>query len=209
MKRVFAAISILLVSAAFTPVSAQEQEAAPVIKDSSGFQLAIAPSFQNPDTKEVVYKLVIYSKIRTDRLFVSWKVTGSSELSSESKLSGSITLSVVPEQTYIVPVVLKPRTQGLSNLFFTVEAFEANGTYVATASQNIFSDRSGSIVPAASQVTILQIVLLIRGIAENVLKLVALIFAVLLAYRLFRYWLGPKEGTPAPNITNLLQPQVP
>jgi hypothetical protein len=195
---VFTVAAIVLISA-FTPVNiyAQEQEMAPVIKDSAGFQLAIVPSFQNPDTKEVNYKLVIYSQIRTDRLFVSWVVTGGAELVAADKTEGSVTLSVQENQTYTIPVTLKPRLQGLSNLFFTVEAFEAEGTYVATASQDVFSDRAGTIVPMASQVTIIQIALLIRGVAENILKLIGLIAVVLIGYRVFSSWLGPKAGKSA------------
>lgn len=204
MNKLLAAIGVLLTLALLAPVSAQEQAAQPVIKDSAGFQLAIVPSFQNPDTKEINYKLVIYSQIRTDRLFVSWVVTGGAELVAADKTEGSITLSVQKDQTYTVPVIMKPRLQGLSNLFFTVEAFEAEGTYVATASQDVFSDRTGTIVPMASQVTIIQIALIIRGVAENTLKVIGLVALVLIAYRVFNYWLGPKAGKPVLPLSRFL-----
>lgn len=209
MRKVLVALFVVLMTALVPAIAwgqaASEQmpteEVLPTIKDNSQLQLALVHATQNPDTKDITYELLIYSQIASDRVQVSWRVTGNTQLITPSNTPA---FSMAKDSVRRVKVTVRPRSNGLSNIAFTVQIFEARGTVVSTANQDIFTTRDGTVFPVTPSYQTLQFVGIARSVAQAVLTLALLVFGLYILYRIFSRWLNPPE-TPIPLTKELWQ----
>lgn len=160
---------------AFTnPVAAQElsqtEETKPVIKDLDGLRLEIVQRTQDPTTKEVQFDLVIYPKLTSERVQLTWTVTGTSELLTPEKVN----LSIVEQNPLVVSAILKPRQLGVTEVLAKVEVFSAGGVFLATAKKTFGTFASGQVYPISNDFRLAEMVGAVRSTAIFLLVLIAL-----------------------------------
>ncbi len=189
-------LPIILLLVLLTPnlVHAQESmEFEPpkiVIQDTEGLKVQLVTHTQNPDDKTVRLELVIYSQIQSDRVQISWESNGVVEILSDV----TETLSLVPNQTYTTFIIVRPRFFGVSTITAKVEAFEAQGTYTATASLTIGSYTDGSVFPVTSEFLTAQTVNTINKLMKLVFWGYVLVFALYFAYQQYKRFLKKDEN---------------
>jgi len=140
LPKLFLSVVAFAACANLFPLQAQQanaQDEQPVIQDVQGLRLQIAQHTQDPYTKEVRLDVVVYSQITSDRVQVVWSVNGVSKLLNPA--GGVVTLSVQPNQYYVTSAVILPQGLGNTQIVARVQAFQADGTYISTASKNIGS----------------------------------------------------------------------
>lgn len=155
-----------------------------VIKDVEGLRLNLVQQTQDPGTKEVKFDLVIYSQITSDRVKVSWTVTGSSELITDK----SENLYITPGNTYTASATIKPRTYGATKLIVVVEAYEIEGTYISTASKELGTFTNGEIYPITDEYKAAQLTYYLKFIAIIIIGILVLAVVVLLLLKRFTKW---------------------
>jgi hypothetical protein len=168
-----------------------EEDIVPVIEDVEGLRLKLVEHSQEPDTKEIVFDIVIYSQIRSDRVQLNWSIDGVSTLESEGN---QLSFRVDPGTVKKVRIVVKPRDRGVSNLRIRVEAFEVEGTYLATAFQRVYSLEDGTRLPRTDTYRFNQVVAMVRGVAQFLLYLFGFLLVASAGYGVFRRWLDLKEA---------------
>jgi hypothetical protein len=160
-----------------------------VIRDSEGIKLKLVKQVQNPSTKEVVFDLVIYSLIDSDRVQVTWTVSGASEVISEP----ISVLSMKKNTVYERQLVIRPRELGVSTITARVEAFEAEGTFVSTATSTIGSFEDGMIFPTTSEYQLANVLITIRFVAVIILVFYILGLVVVVGYLRYKALIAKDE----------------
>lgn len=161
-----------------------------VIKDVEGLRLQVAEQTQNPETQEIIFDIVVYSQIRSDRVTMTWNISGVSQLQSEER---RLDFKLDPGDIKRFQIVVRPRRRGISQLNITIEAFEAQGTFLATASQPIYSYDGGLRLPVTGQFQTLQLVSSVKGIANTLLQVTIVLLVLRLGYGIFQAWLNRRE----------------
>jgi hypothetical protein len=145
----------------------EEQPA--VIQDVEGLRLQIVQHTQDPQSKEV---------ITSDRVQVVWSVSGVSRLLTSDVMS----LSVEPDKSYVVSAFIVPQGFGTTQVLARVQAFQADGTYISTATKTIGSLATQEVVPVTTQYRVAQIVLFIRTFALVVLLLILVVILAIAGF---------------------------
>jgi hypothetical protein len=185
-------VLLILASTLWLPVYAQpiEFDSEVKVQDVEGIQLQLIQNTQDPGSKHVKFDLVIASQVTSDRVQVRWEVTGKSELVSGG---GTTTLRVVPNEIYTVPLVVWPREFGVTNVKAFVEAFQVDGTRVATASQTFGSYEDGEVFPPTDDHNLVKTLFFARTFA--LIAVAAFIAAVggMLGWKWFRKWYNDRN----------------
>jgi hypothetical protein len=168
-----------------------EQDTQPEIKDVEGLRLELAEQVQDPDTKNITFDIVVYSQIRSDRVQLNWSLDGAGSLVGERT---QVSFSVDPGSVKRIPIVVRPRARGISNLRITVEAFEAQGTYLASAFQRIYSLEDGTRLPRTQPYWNLVLVSTVRSVAVFFLYIFGGVLILVAGYGVFQRWLNLKEA---------------
>jgi len=155
-----------------------------VIKDVEGLRLNLVQQTQDPGTKEVRFDLVIYSQITSDRVQISWSVTGSSELITDKSESMYLT----PGNTYTASATVKPRTFGATKLIVTVEAYEIEGTYISTASKEFGTFTNGEIYPITDEYKAAQLTYYLQFVAIIIIVILFLGVTIIFLLKRFTKW---------------------
>jgi hypothetical protein len=158
----------------------EEQPA--VIQDVEGLRLQIVQHTQDPQSKEVRLDVVVYSQITSDRVQVVWSVSGVSRLLTSDVMS----LSVEPDKSYVVSAFIVPQGFGTTQVLARVQAFQADGTYISTATKTIGSLATQEVVPVTTQYRVAQIVLFIRTFALVVLLLILVVILAIAGFIRFK-----------------------
>ncbi len=184
----FLVVLVLPIGALAQQVADQTtQDQTPVIQDVQGLRLQIAQHTQDPYTKEVRLDVIVYSQITSDRVQVVWTINGVSRLVSPD--NGIATLSVVPNTYYVTSAIISPQGIGNTQIVARVQAFQADGAYISTASKNIASQANRDLFPSTPQYVAAQIALAVRGFAAFALIVIILIVLGYLIFLQFKKWL--------------------
>jgi len=167
-----------------------EEDIIPVIRDTAGLRIKLAEQTQNPKTKDIVFDVILYSQIRSDRVSIEWDVRGSGALVSPES---STIISVDPGEVHTIQIIVRPQAFGVTNLSITVEAFESEGTFVSTAFQRIYSYEDGTRGPIPGEYQTLELVFMLTDIARVLLYIFVLILVVRIGYQMFQNWLNHSE----------------
>lgn len=190
MKRLISArtLLVLLVVCVLmltkTAVNAQDMQTGTDIQDTRGLNLELVQHTQNPYSKTVQLDLVIYPQFTSDRVQITWDVEGVGELVSEEKQ----TLAVRPGQVYIKSAVVQPKVRGALITVASVQAFEAEGTYVATASKTVGVFDGGDLSPATDNYGIAQLLYFTQVVATWLGIITAIGLSILITYERWQAW---------------------
>lgn len=167
-----------------------ETTKAPEIKDVKGLRLQLVQHTQDPQNQHVKFELIAFSQITSDRVQITWNVTGSGRLVSDSKQTLS---NIEVNKIYRLDADVLPQIQGTMEVSAKIEAFAADGTYLATARQIVGVYPSKEVYPLTTNYRIGQIVVFLR--TADILGIVAIVGFLLLriAYTQFRKWLTRAE----------------
>lgn len=198
-------VLVLLVIIPVTPVFAQtdaELEALvdeqAIIVDFEGLRLDLEQRDQNPGNKYVRFDLTINSLIESDRIQLTWIVTGSStpvewngetfDFEDPPQFTEVLNLSNGEQASRSITVL--PIYRGAAKVTALVEAYEIDGTRVATATQTIASDDDGRLVGAPASQNITNILYYARLGLIVILSIVVLLIGAFVGYKTFRKWLN-------------------
>lgn len=178
---------MLTVGALLTPLLAQENTTTePVIKDVEGLRLQLVQHTQDPVTQQVKFELVVYSQVESDRVQVTWTVSGSGKLVNDPKQTIP---KIEKNQVYRVEGIVLPQVQGTIDLLVKVEAFAADGVRLSTARQTVGVFPTKEVYPITSQYRIAQIAIFIRTLSILGIVIIVGFFAIKFGYAKFREWL--------------------
>lgn len=203
MKRVFSTtLLVFLLSMGFPMLiyaQSQLQEGAEAIEfdastkitDVEGLQLELVQNTQDPGSKEIQFDLVIKSEITSDRVQIIWEVNGKSEIvNTEQQVC---TLSVAKGETYRVSLTIKPRAFGITDISAKVEAFQIDGTRVASASKTIGSYENGEVFPPTEGHDLAKTLYFARILGTVAVGVLGTVAVGYFAYRRFNRWLSDKN----------------
>lgn len=156
-----------------------------VIEDVEGLRIELIQRTQDPVTQEVQFELVVYSQINSDRVQVTWQVSGVSERLTEEKKN----LVVASGGKYVISMRLKPRQLGVTDVLARVEAYAADGVYLATAKKSFGSFASGEVFPATTEFRVIQLLISLRAIALVVAVIISAYWIGTYAYKRIQAWL--------------------
>lgn len=193
MKNLIKTMCILVCLSFVSPIYAQESVQNPEdldtevrILDVDGLRLSLSQKVQNPGNKNIVFELKIYSEITSDRVQIRWDVDGVSRvMSGEEYEQIAVSSGDVIERQLVV----RPTQYGVTRVRAIVEAFEIDGTRVATASQAFFTGSNGGLLTASNEQRIANTLYFVQQGAIILLIILLLIGGGVLGYQLFRKWL--------------------
>ncbi len=176
----------------------QSVDKQPVIIDFEGLRLTLNQQDQNPGNRFIKYDLTIKSNIESDRIQLTWNVTGRSvpvewngeifDYTDPPEFTEVLNLKVGEQATRSITVL--PRGLGLSKVVAVVEAFEIDGTRVATASKTFASDSQGVLLFAESSQNVTNVLYYARLIGIVILTIIVLLIAGFFGYKQFHKWLN-------------------
>ncbi|MBL8015146.1 MAG: hypothetical protein JNK26_03080 [Candidatus Doudnabacteria bacterium] len=192
VKKTIALILLGLLLVFPTDLVAQElsetESTVPVIQDVDGLRLQLVQRTQDPTSGEVQFDLIVYPKITSDRVQLTWSVNGASELLSAEKQ----VLNLVAGNYQVISAVVKPRQLGVTDLLARVEGFTAGGVYLATAKKTFGSFATGEVFPLTGEYRFAQIVGGIRTLAIAFIVLILIYWIVSFARQKLRAWLDSR-----------------
>lgn len=124
------------------------------IKDVEGLRAELTQMSQDPESKYIRFELKLTSSIYSERVKVTWNVTGQSIfVNQDEKVRDFV---VEENKTYVIPVTILPtgisaataKTQpyAATEILATVESFGAGATFVVTARKNFASNIDGEYI---------------------------------------------------------------
>lgn len=158
----------------------------PEIVDSSALRAEFKQYTQDPKSRVVRFEMILTSSIRSDRVTVTWKVSGTSRL-----VDGFGTrkdLSVEPGKTYTIPIEVIPTSYGLSEVYGKAEAFQVEGSAIATVRKTYFVNEAAEILPITKDYESKKTLSLITDVLIIVGIVVALIVGGLVGFKIFVKW---------------------
>lgn len=157
------------------------------IEDVEGLDLQLIRNTQDPGTKDIKFDLIINSRLTSDRVQVKWLVSGSSEVVQGESV---INLSLSENQTVSQSITIRPREFGTTSIKAFVEAFQIDGTRIASASQLIGTYPDGEVFPPTENHELAKTLYTVRLIATVASAIMGGIVGLFIAYKLFRNWLN-------------------
>lgn len=178
-------------SSASSSASSSAEADQPVIRDVEGLRIKLVQQVQDPGSKDIRYDMVIFSQFTSDRVQVTWDVQGGAEIISPTDKKALLTVKDNGIQT--TSAVIRPRVEKSTvQLQVRVEAFEAQGTYVATAAKSFGILEGLVIAPTPSQYQIATAIYIGRTVTIAVLVMVLLAAAAYFGSLRFREWLNKR-----------------
>lgn len=196
MKKVLLPLFLfgILVSSLALPVKAQTEAeleeqvtANSVIQDVEGLRLELIQKTQDPANKDIQFELKINPQISSDRVQLSWLIDGQSVF-KEGVATENLVVS--PNNTVTKTITITPAGYGLTKVSAVVEAYQIDGTRVATASKTIATDANGRLLFSDGSEQTARILYYVRLVAVALLVIFLLVVGGYVGYRLFRGWLS-------------------
>lgn len=154
----------------------QENQEVEII-DVEGLRADFKEYTQNPESKEIVYELILKSGIDSDRVKITWSIKGVSKFKEGQQ--SVINTTVFKSQSYTFPITLIPQGYGVSELQAKVEAFKADSSYLVTVRKNYASNESSEVLPLTDEYTQARTLSIIKNV---VIVLIAVVIALILGF---------------------------
>lgn len=167
----------------------QEQmttDQAPEIIDTSALRAEFKAYTQDPKSKVVRFEMILKSQIKSDRVTVQWAVTGTSRVVDGFKTRTD--LSVEPGKTYTIPIEVRTTGFGISEVYGKAEAFQAEGSSIATVRKTYFVNESGEVLPITADYTSKKNMSLVIDILIWIGIAIVAIVGGLIGFRFFVKW---------------------
>lgn len=180
-------IFLSLISSA--PVYAQSDDESGVkITNGDGFQVQLHQYTQDPGDNTIKFDFIIFSLIDSDRVQVTWNVSGVSQVIGSREQS----LTVKKGNVYRSSIVVRPRQLGVTDVAVRVEAFGISGNHISTASTLLGSYTSGELINQDENYLLVKIIYTVRSLLVILLIITVIVLISLYGYHRFRVWLQKK-----------------
>lgn len=187
-------ISILAFSVGFiasnTIINAQAdnqvEDQAPIIQNSEGLRSTFVQNVQDPNSKTVVFDMVVESTISSDRVRVTWEKNGNSIFTETYPLT--YTTSVQTGQTHVYSIELQVIGAGVTELIGTVRVSDLEGSAITTVRKNFVSNEEGEILPITDEYRQAKLNSQIVSVLVWVLVLIIFFGLSFFGFRKFMIW---------------------
>jgi hypothetical protein len=167
------------------------QDQAAEIKDVEGLRAEFKQYTQSPDSKEVKFEMILKSTIDSDRVKITWSLSGAS-LFAPGQLE-TRNIKVAAGQSYSIPITIIPAGYGITELFGKAEAFKPDSTYLVTVRKNFASNQSSEILPLTDDYNNSKTLSLVRTILIVIVILAGVLLGGFFGVKRFSKWLNKNE----------------
>jgi hypothetical protein len=172
-------VFIILCSVVYAQVNIEHSQTIET-STSPDFEAKLIQRTQNPANKTIIFIMEIHSNIKSDRVLINWEIKGEAIITDTYPQKGI--LIVAPENTYNIPIEIKPGPDSVVELYGKAEAFLVDGTKITTVRKNFLTNSESEILPLTEEYLKAkrkhQIITLIRNIAITVTVLILTGFGV-------------------------------
>lgn len=187
------AINLLIPSTVFaqTESELQTEDKPAVVEDVPGLRAEFVQGTQSPWSKEIKFEMKLKSGIDSDRVKITWTLTGPSNFPDTSLTSRSAVIEAGKD--YSIPIVVKPVNAGVNELIGKVEAYKADGIYVVTVRKNFATNSAGEVLPLTNEYksakTMRLVIIIVGGVVGGIFG----IFALFFGFKKFVKWLNKED----------------
>lgn len=158
----------------------------PEIVDSSALRAEFKQYTQDPKSRVVRFEMILTSSIRSDRVTITWRVSGTSRL--VDGFGTRVDLAVEPGRTYTIPIEVIPTGYGLSEVYGKAEAFQVEGSSIATVRKTYFVNESAEILPITEEYSSRKTLALVTDVLAIVGIVLGLLIGGFIGFRIFVKW---------------------
>jgi hypothetical protein len=146
---------------------------------------------QDPDSKIVKFEMILTSQINSDRLRITWTVSGISKPVDDNQLT--TVLDIKAGQTYTIPIEVTPTGYGVSEVYGKAQAFGADSNVIATVRKNYASNEMGEILPITDDYKNKKLFNLVFSIIKLILILVFVFIGIFFGFKKFTKWYNAND----------------
>lgn len=169
----------------------QTEDKPAVVEDVPGLRAEFVQGTQSPWSKEIKFEMKLKSGIDSDRVKITWTLTGPSNFPDTSLTSRSAVIEAGKD--YSIPIVVKPVNAGVNELIGKVEAYKADGIYVVTVRKNFATNSAGEVLPLTNEYksakTMRLVIIIVGGAVGSIFG----IFALFFGFKKFVKWLNKED----------------
>jgi hypothetical protein len=158
----------------------------PEIVDSSALRAEFKQYTQDPKSRVVRFEMILRSSIRSDRVTITWRVSGTSRL--VDGFGTRVDLAVEPGKTYTIPIEVIPTGFGLSEVYGKAEAFQVDGSSIATVRKTYFVNESAEVLPITEEYSSRKTLALVTDVLTIVGIVLGLLIGGFIGFRIFVKW---------------------
>jgi hypothetical protein len=195
MNKILTVTLIAFLAVLGSPIAILAQEEEPnvnevdqkvVIEDVEGLRINMVQNIQDPGSKKIKFDVIIDSAINSDRVEVNWAINGQSVL-DEGNAKEVLKVTANSQTTH--SVIVNPVGFGVTRVKVIIQAFEIDGTRVATAAKAFVTDKERSLLVPDAQQQLANNIYVVRNVAAVILGIVVILSVIYLGYSYFRSWL--------------------
>ncbi|MFS8130418.1 MAG: hypothetical protein ACMG57_00415 [Candidatus Dojkabacteria bacterium] len=180
----FAILAIFTSLIGYTSIYAQDASTADLpaeIKDFDGLKAEFRQNTQDPDSKNIKFEMVLHSNIDSDRVKVTWTVSGASKMVNTSEKR--VDLDIRKGQTYTIPITILPVGKGISEVYGTAQSVSVESSFLVTVRKNYSSNSDSEVLPITQEYQTAKSLLVVKNVLILVLVIGGVIATALLVFR--------------------------
>lgn len=193
-------VSLSYVSAQDATTTDQPAE----IKDIEGLKAEFKQNTQDPESKNIKFEMILHSNIDSDRVKVTWTVTGSSKIVNTNEKR--VDLDIRKGQTYTIPITILPVGKGVSEVYGTAQSVNVASSFLVTVRKNYASNSDSEVLPITSEYQTARVLSIVKSVL-----IIVVIFATILGIFFFGFRRVNKYLKTEPEVTfeNEIDPNTP
>ena len=119
------------------------------VSSTQALEVSFKEYTQNPSTKVARFEMILKSNVDSDRVRVTWTISGQSIATNENQLIRNLTVQA--GQTYSIPIDVKPLGYGVTEVYGVAKIVGADSNQLATVRKNFASNNSAEILPLTDE----------------------------------------------------------
>lgn len=119
------------------------------IFSSEGLRIDLVEGIQDPETKIIIFEMILQSDIDSDRVLINWNLSGNARFQDPAERRKNI--SIRKNERYTIPISIVPvgvgeNGVGISEVVGEAEAFFVNSSIVSSVRKRFFSNIDSEVV---------------------------------------------------------------
>ncbi|MCA9386771.1 hypothetical protein KC669_01930 [Candidatus Dojkabacteria bacterium] len=168
-----------------------EQDRPADVSSSQALEVTFKEYVQNPSSKVARFEMVLKSNVNSDRVRVTWTISGQSIAPNEDQLIKNLTVRT--NETYIIPIDVKPLGYGVTEVYGVARIVGADSGQVATVRKNFAANSSAEILPITDEYNQAKVFSIIWLIVRTVVIGLIVIAIGFFGFRRFVKWYKTDE----------------
>ena len=156
-----------------------------VYQPAKDLELELIQKVQNPGDQTIKFEVEIKPKFDSDRVNLTWLVTGPTAL-SDGELEKSLILKNGENQTHSLTIL--PKQYGVVRVRVLVEAFTIEGARTSIASQAIITDEEGKLLIVSNDQKVANVFYTIRNVSAILLGIFFIVLLILAVVKITQRW---------------------